>query len=145
MPGEVIPPAALTPRSVTILIVEDNADIGGFLQQLIEEETPYNTALMPNSQQALEKAPQVHPCLLLLDYRLAGLNGIELYDRLQQKEETSGVPAIMMSATLPAAELQRRGIHQLRKPMDIGGVIRMITHALATSEEQQLYQQKQYH
>ncbi len=145
MPGEVIPPAALTPRSVTILIVEDNADIGGFLQQLIEEETPYNTALIPNSQQALEKAPQVHPCLLLLDYRLAGLNGIELYDRLQQKEETSGVPAIMMSATLPAAELQRRGIHQLRKPMDIGGVIRMITHALATSEEQQLYQQKQYH
>ena len=145
MPGEVIPPAALTPRSATILIVEDNADIGGFLQQLIEEETPYNTALIPNSQQALEKAPQVHPCLLLLDYRLAGLNGIELYDRLQQKEETSGVPAIMMSATLPAAELQRRGIHQLRKPMDIGGVIRMITHALATSEEQQLYQQKQYH
>lgn len=145
MPGEVIPPAALTPRSATILIVEDNADIGGFLQQLIEEETPYNTALIPNSQQALEKAPQVHPCLLLLDYRLAGLNGIELYDRLQQKEETSGVPAIMMSATLPATELQRRGIHQLRKPMDIGGVIRMITHALATSEEQQLYQQKQYH
>ena len=145
MPGEVIPPAALTPRSATILIVEDNADIGGFLQQLIEEETPYNTALIPNSQQALEKAPQVHPCLLLLDYRLTGLNGIELYDRLQQKEETSGVPAIMMSATLPAAELQRRGIHQLRKPMDIGGVIRMITHALATSEEQQLYQQKQYH
>jgi two-component system, response regulator, stage 0 sporulation protein F len=145
MAGEVIPPAALTPRSVTILIVEDNADIGGFLQQLIEEETPYNTALIPNSQQALEKAPQVHPCLLLLDYRLADLNGIELYDRLQQKEETSGVPAIMMSATLPAAELQRRGIHQLRKPMDIGGVIRMITHALATSEEQQLYQQKQYH
>jgi DNA-binding NtrC family response regulator len=145
MPGEVIPPAALTPRSATILIVEDNEDIGGFLQQLIEEETPYNTALIPNSQQALEKAPQVHPCLLLLDYRLAGLNGIELYDRLQQKEEISGVPAIMMSATLPAAELQRRGIHQLRKPMDIGGVIRMITHALATSEEQQLYQQKQYH
>ena len=145
MPGEVIPPAALTPRSATILIVEDNEDIGGFLQQLIEEETPYNTALIPNSQQALEKAPQVHPCLLLLDYRLPGLNGMELYDRLQQKEETSGVPAIMMSATLPAAELQRRGIHQLRKPMDIGGVIRMITHALATSEEQQLYQQKQYH
>src|SRR3954471_15968634 len=145
MAGEVIPPAALTPRSATILIVEDNADIGEFLQQMIEEETPYNTALIPNSQQALEKAPQVHPCLLLLDYRLAGLNGIELYDRLQQKEETSGVPTIMMSATLAATELQRRGIHQLRKPMNIGGVIRMITHALATCEEQQLYQQKQYH
>ena len=86
MPGEVIPPAAQSPRSSTILIVEDDADIGKFLQQLIEEETPYNSAILANGLQALEKAPQIHPCLLLLDYRLPGINGIELYDRLQQKE-----------------------------------------------------------
>src|SRR6266571_7707648 len=109
MPGEVIPPAAHSLRSETILIVEDDADIGEFLQQLIEEETPYNTTVISNGLQALEKAPHVHPCLLLLDYRLPGINGIELYDRLQQKQETSGVPAIMMSATLPFTELQRRG------------------------------------
>ena len=145
MPGEVIPPAAQIPCSSTILIVEDDTDIGKFLQRLIEEETPYNTAVITNGLHALEKAPQIHPCLLLLDYRLPGINGVELYDRLQQEEETSGVPAIMMSAPLPFAELQRRGIHQLREPTDIGGVIRMITHALATSEEQQLYQQRQYH
>src|SRR2546421_4274535 len=139
MPGEVIPPAAQCPRSATILIVEDNADIGNFLQELIEEETPYNSAVIANGLQALEKAPQIYPCLLLLDYRLPGLNGIELYDLLQEKKETSGVPAIMMSTTLPVAELQRRGIYQLRKPMDIGSVIRMITHAIATAEEQQLH------
>ncbi|HAG97418.1 MAG TPA: response regulator [Ktedonobacter sp.] len=139
MPWEVIPPAAQSPRSATILIVEDDADIGNFLQELIEEETPYNSAVISNGLQALEKAPQIHPCLLLLDYRLPGINGIELYDLLQEKKETSGVPAIMMSATLPVAELQRRGIYQLRKPMDIGSVIRMITHALATAEEQQLH------
>ncbi len=145
MPGEVIPPAAQIPRSATILIVEDDASIGKFLEQLIEDETPYNTSIISNGLQALEKAPQIRPCLLLLDYRLPGINGIELYDRLQEEEETRDVPAIMMSATLPVTELQRRGIYQLRKPMDIGSVIRMITHALATSEEQQLYQQKQYH
>jgi len=139
MPGEVIPPAALSPRSATILIVEDDADIGRFLQQLIEEETPYHTTVLSNGLTALEKAPQIHPCLMLLDYRLPGINGIELYDRLQQQEETSGVPAIMMSATLPVAELKQRGIYQLRKPMDIGNVIRMITHALATSEERLLH------
>ena len=144
MPGEVIPPAAQSPRSATILIVEDDADIREFLQQLIEEETPYSTTVVSNGMQALERASYIHPCLLLLDYRLPGINGLELYDRLQQKEETNGVPAIMMSATLPVTELQRRGIHQLRKPMDIGGVIRMITHALATCEEQQLRQQRPY-
>jgi CheY-like chemotaxis protein len=93
----------------------------------------------------LEKAQQVHPCLFLLDYRLPGMNGLEVYDHLQEKEETRGVPAIMMSATLPTEELQRRGIYQLRKPMDIGNVIRMITHALATFEEQRLSESPQYH
>ena len=138
MPGEVIPPAALNLPSATILIVEDDADIGEFLQQLIEEETPYHTKVVGNGLSALEQAPHMHPCLLLLDYRLPGINGIELYDRLQQREDTRNIPAIMMSATLPVEELKQRGIHPLRKPMDIGNVIRMITHALATSQEQQL-------
>jgi two-component system response regulator (stage 0 sporulation protein F) len=138
MPEKVIPPAALRPRGNTILIVEDDMDIGFFLQQLIEEETPYQTVVLANGLQALEKAPHVQPCLLLLDYRLPGLNGIELYDRLQQEKDIAGIPAIMMSATLPMTELQQRGILPLRKPMDIGGVIRLITHAMATSEEQQL-------
>ena len=139
MPGEVIPPAALNLPSATILIVEDDTDIGEFLQQLIEEETPYHSKVIGDGLSALEQAQGIRPCLLLLDYRLPGINGLELYDRLQQKEDMRTIPAIMMSATLPVEELKKRGIYQLRKPMDIGNVIRMITHALATSQEQQLY------
>jgi len=145
MPAEIIPPAAQSPRSATILVVEDDADVGDFLREIIDEETPYQTIVVHDGIRALEKAPQLHPCLLLLDFRLPGINGLEVYDRLQEREETRGVPAIMMSATLPIEELQQRGIYQLRKPMDVGGVIRMITHALATFEEQHLYKAQQYH
>jgi two-component system response regulator (stage 0 sporulation protein F) len=141
MPGEVIPPAAQSPRNTTILIVEDDADIGQFLQQLIEEETPYNTKVIDHGLRALEQAPGINPCLLLLDYRLPGINGVELYDRLQTREDMQGIPTIMMSATLPVQELEKRGIYQLRKPMDIGSVLRMITHALASFEERQLHEQ----
>ncbi|MBA2681063.1 MAG: response regulator [Ktedonobacteraceae bacterium] len=144
MPREVIPPAAQSPRNTTILIVEDDADIAQFLQQLIEEETPYHTTVIDNGQTALERAPTVRPCLMLLDYRLPGVNGLELYDRLQHAEETRGVPAIMMSATLPVKELEQRGIYQIRKPMDIGSVMRMITHALASFEEKRLQEQYNY-
>lgn len=141
MPGEVFPPAAQQQRSATILIVEDDADIGQFLQQLIEEDTPYHSTVIDNGLKALEQAPSLHPCLLLLDYRLPGINGFELYDRLQRVETMRGIPAIMMSATLPVHELEQRGIYQLRKPMDIGGVIRMITHAMASYEEKHLSSQ----
>jgi two-component system response regulator (stage 0 sporulation protein F) len=145
MPAEIIPPAAQAPRSATILVVEDDADVGDFLREIIDEETPYQTIVVHDGIRALEKAPQLHPCLLLLDFRLPGINGLEVYDRLQEREETRGVPAIMMSAALPIEELQQRGIYQLRKPMDVGGVIRMITHALATFEEQHLSKAQQYH
>ncbi len=141
MPKEVIPPAAQRLRSNTILIVEDDADIGQFLQQLIEEDTPYQTVLTSDGLQALEQAPMHHPCLLLLDYRLPGINGLELYDRLQQIEAMRDTPAIMMSATLPVTELEKRGIYQIRKPMDIGSVIRMITHAMASFEEKHMQEQ----
>ena len=138
MPREVIPPAAQSLQSATILIVEDDAGIGHFLQQLIEEETPYNTVVIDDGLTALEKAPHINPCLMLLDYRLPGINGLELYDRLRDKDDIRHIPAIMMSATLPVNELEQRGIYQLRKPMDIGGVLRMITHALATYEEKRV-------
>ncbi len=139
MPVEVTPPAIQRPRSNTILIVEDDADLGAFLEQLINDETPYHAVTLLDGQEALEQAPHLHPCLLLLDYQLPGLNGLELYDRLQHTPETGEIPAIMMSANLPHADLEQRGIFQLRKPMDIGAVIRIITHALATSEERRLH------
>ena len=138
MSQQVIPPAAQTLRSSSILIVEDDENVGEFLQQTIDEYTPYHTTVVYDGFDALERARQIQPCLLLLDYKLPGLNGLEIYDRLQSMEETRGVPTIMMSASLPVEELQRRGIYQLRKPMDIGNVIRMVTHALATFEEHRL-------
>ena len=145
MPSEFIPPAAQSLQSATVLIVEDDADIGHFLQQLIEEETPYSSVVIDNGLTALEEAAKVHPCLMLLDYRLPGINGLELYDRLQEKDNVHQVPAIMMSATLPVRELEKRGIYQLRKPMDVGGVLRMITHAMASYEEKRASEQYQEH
>ena len=135
MSQQVIPPAAQTLRSSSILIVEDDENVGEFLQQAIDEFTPYQTTVVHDGFNAFESARQIQPCLLLLDYKLPGLNGLEIYDRLQSMEETRDVPTIMMSASLSVEELQQRGIYQLRKPMDIGNVIRMITHALATYEE----------
>lgn len=138
MPKQVVPPAALTLPSSSILIVEDDENVGEFLQQAIDEWTPYQTTVVNDGFNALERGKQIQPCLLLLDYKLPGLNGLEIYERFQSIEETRGVPTIMMSTSLPVEELQRRGIHQLREPMDSGNVIRMITHALATYEERRL-------
>ncbi len=59
MPAEIIPPAAQSLRSATILVVEDDADVGDFLREIIDEETPYQTIVVHDGIRALEKAPQL--------------------------------------------------------------------------------------
>ena len=128
MQRRVIPPAAAkTLGSANILLVEDDPGIGNFLKQNIEEDTPYNITVVYDGEQALEKAQHIHPCLLMLNYRLPGMNGLQVYDHLQTMNETKDVPVIMMSATLPIEELQRRGIYQLRKPTDPSNVMATTT------------------
>lgn len=138
MTREVIPPAARRASEAIILIVDDDPAIGEFLQQMIEEETPYRGIHLLTGEDALAQVGKIKPDLLLLDYRLPGMDGLELYDKLMERRGGEKIPAIMMSAALPEDELRRRHIHELRKPMDIRSALRMITHALASYEDTML-------
>jgi DNA-binding NtrC family response regulator len=118
-----------------ILIVEDDASIGEYLVQAIEQETPYCPLLVSGSQLALEVMQQVKPDLLLLDYRLLSLmNGIELYDLIHSTHGFEHIPAIIMSASLPQPaleyEIKKRGLIALPQPHDLNEFLAAIQAAL---------------
>src|SRR5438552_16709461 len=97
-----------TPTTViTVLVVEDDEDIGEFIAQTLQLETPYQVFLATSGVQALEQAKSIKPNLLLLDYMLPGINGIELYDQLRSITGFEHIPAIMMSANLPTRETHK--------------------------------------
>ena len=102
----------------TILVVEDDMAITSFLVAAIEQETPYRAVVATDSHAALELVQHFLPDLMLLDYRLPGMNGIELYDRL---EEVASIPAILMTASrqLPQEQLQQRQLIAFRKPFEL--------------------------
>src|SRR5258708_19556308 len=85
------------PTRKTILIIEDDEAIGYFLTTAIRTETPYLPLLLPNGNQALQHIKEGRPDLLLLDYHLPGINGIELYDQLQAIDGVSTIPAILLT------------------------------------------------
>lgn len=82
-----------------VLVVEADAEIGPLLVQAIKEETPYQAFLVTNGVQALQISREVTPNLFLLDYRLPGMDGFELYKLLHTMEELEYVHAILMSAS----------------------------------------------
>ncbi|HET8913110.1 MAG TPA: response regulator [Ktedonobacteraceae bacterium] len=105
----------------TILIVDDDHDIGEILQQMIMDQTSYRTLWIAEADLALDAAPLLHPSLIILDYMLPTMLGLDLYDKLQRLDNMKGVPVLLISGytNLPFAELRARGIHVLQKPFEM--------------------------
>lgn len=118
------------PTMKTILVVEDDRDVGEFLDLALRQETPYHPLLVPDGFQALKVVREIKPDLLLLDYQLPSMDGIELHDQLHASKGLEDTPAILMSSNLPRKEIEKRKIVGVRKPFELDTLLNMIARAL---------------
>lgn len=114
-----------------LLVVEDDMGIGALLLEVISQETSFRARLVTDGFQALNAIKEIKPDLLILDYQLPLMNGIELYDRLHSLVGLENVPVIMMSARLPNREIEKRSIMGLNKPFEINDLLKMIATVLS--------------
>lgn len=114
----------------TILVIEDDANIGDVFMQAIAQETPYMAMLAANAQEALNIVKSVKPNLFILDYQLPNTDGITLYDQLHAMKELEHIPALMLSARLPRQELQKRNIIGMHKPIDLDEFLQVVEKLL---------------
>ena len=83
--------------AATILVVEDEPAI----QELIAlnlEQSGYNSLKAVDAEQAFDLVRDELPDLVLLDWMLPGMSGIEFARRLRADRRTQGVPIIMLTA-----------------------------------------------
>ncbi|MDB5540429.1 MAG: SphR [Devosia sp.] len=83
--------------SATILIVEDEADLAVLLRYNLEAEG-FRVATAASGDEAVERIRDGVPDLILLDWMLPGLSGIELCRRWRSRDETARTPIIMITA-----------------------------------------------
>lgn len=81
----------------TILIVDDIADERLLLERLLAAEG-YNLAFATDGIEALAKAAQLTPDLILLDVMMPNMNGYEVCQRLRADPLLAKVPVIMLTA-----------------------------------------------
>ncbi len=103
----------------TILLVEDDSIISEMLVQMITQETPFEVFSALDALEALDLVKNIKPQLLILDYWLPYMHGIELYDRLHTTEGLEEVPAIMLSVNAPVREINQRHMTYIKKPFDM--------------------------
>lgn len=83
--------------SVTVLVVDDEPAI----QQLIAynlQGAGYTAICVNSAEQATENIKEILPDLILLDWMLPGISGVEFAQALRKNSRTKSVPIIMLTA-----------------------------------------------
>ena len=114
----------------TILVIEDDDGIADFIVQAIQQETPYQAIRFADGYQAwtVMQYQRLLPNLLILDYNLPVMNGIELYDRIHARKEFEHLPALIISAyyKLCREAAKARNLKCLEKPFALDDFLNMI-------------------
>ena len=115
----------------TILVADDESHILHVVSLKLRN-AGFRVLTARDGQEALEMAQQQHPDLLITDYHMPQLSGLELCRRLKQDKLTSNIPAIMLTA---------RGYHLEPHDTEQSGILRMLSkpfsprHLLSTVNE----------
>ena len=88
---------------LTILVVEDNADMRNFISLILREE--YNIVTAANGKIGMEKAAELQPDLIISDYMMPVMDGVDMAGHLRKDISTSHIPIIMLSARTDEASV----------------------------------------
>jgi DNA-binding NarL/FixJ family response regulator len=90
-----------------ILIVDDNPVIRKTLRQVLEAETDWRCGEAVNGKDAIEKAQQLHPNLVVLDLSMPVMNGLQASREL--KRLYPYLPLVMFTS-FETAHLKREAV-----------------------------------
>ena len=89
-----------------ILVVEDEESLATLLQYNLQKEG-YDVAVAEDGEEALVRVDERLPDLVVLDWMLPKVSGIEVCRRLRQRNETRNVPIILLTARSEEADRVR--------------------------------------
>jgi CheY-like chemotaxis protein len=116
-------------RARLVLIVEDDKTTADLLASAINDQRGYRAIAVPSADAALDALGRIDPDLLVLDIRMPGMSGLELYDLVRADPRFRSLPVVFETGTgrEHAAELRERGIATyIKKPFDLDELVRFM-------------------
>lgn len=102
----------MKPSSKTILIADDEEDLR-MLVGITLEDPAYRIVTAVDGEQALKQIRQIRPDLVILDWKMPRVNGLEVVKQLRQDPTTMRIPVVLLTANhcqKDQAEVQALGI-----------------------------------
>jgi chemosensory pili system protein ChpA (sensor histidine kinase/response regulator) len=123
------------PRRKTVLVLEDNATIGGLMVALLREEG-YRALRAWDVREAVKIARDRKPDLLLLDLSLPYREGLPQLSELRAHPETSEAPIVLVTGNaLQLGPGEREQLAEcVAKPVDIDRLVNYVRRHVGDPE-----------
>ena len=114
-----------------ILVADDDVEVQEIVQSILTKEG-YEVSVAKDGNEAVNLARQVKPDLILLDYLMPGLSGLEVCQALKGDKETSSIPVLMVTAHPMEKErsLQAGAVDFIVKPVEKTDLLHRIKSVL---------------
>lgn len=118
----------------TVLVVDDEPDIVAVLRKRFSD-AGYSVCSAYGGTEAIAKAKEMEPDLIVLDIMMPGTDGIEVKKQLNQDETTAHIPVIFLTAKISTADkvegLRLRADDYVTKPFDLEELLARVDAALS--------------
>ena len=114
-----------------VLLVEDEEGAAEVLAAILELEG-FDVALAANGKRAIELLEEVQPVLIITDYMMPNMNGVEMAKAIRSMPEYAAVPILMTSGVPEAAVREDASMLSafLRKPFQIEALLDVVARLL---------------
>jgi CheY-like chemotaxis protein len=119
-------------RLVRILVADDNPAVRNYLRSLLEQQRDWKVSdQAPNGAEALLRIQENPPDLILLDFQMPDLDGIQVARRI--RELSFHIPILMVTIHISAQladEARKVGIRGLCAKWDVGSIVQAVNALL---------------
>jgi len=121
-----------------ILIIEDN-EVNRVLVRDMLRFKGYQTLEAPSAEEGIGVAREKKPALILMDFHLPKMNGIEALNALRADTETSSIPVIAVTASAMPEDRKKilaAGFDGLQtKPIHVAEFLKNVEQALKSASK----------
>jgi DNA-binding response OmpR family regulator len=116
-------------RPRRVLVADDDPDILKVVAANLEAEGIAVDAVS-NGLQALARAAQTKPDLIILDVSMPGRNGLEVLEALRSRPDTADIPVVFLTARSSDADVwegwKAGAAYYLTKPFDTAQLLHFV-------------------
>ncbi|WKZ38161.1 MAG: response regulator [Anaerolineales bacterium] len=114
------------------LIIEDDRDVGALFRHVLDV-AGYQTEIVMDGREAMERLETLLPNIVLLDLQLPNVSGVQILKRMREDDKFEKVPVVVITAYAPFADsLPVEPDLLLLKPVDLNQLSSLVQRLQAT-------------